>query len=88
MHEPIREGLWGVAAAALGAAAGAVFYGTFGAVGMIVAGATIGLTLAPVAMTGAGLALAAYGLFCLGKRAGAARGARHDARSGESGAEG
>ena len=53
-----------------GGAAGAGIYGIIGGVGVAATGTAVGITLGPFITIGAGVGLAGYGLYWLGKQVG------------------
>ena len=70
MEDPIIEGVKAAGMGAAGAAAGAGTYAVIGGVGVVAAGTGVGITLGPFIAIGAGIGLAGYGIYWLGKQIG------------------
>ena len=66
----MNEGPKAGVAAGVGAAAGAATYGAIGGVGIAATGTAVGVTLGPFIAIGAGIGLAGYGVYWLGKQVG------------------
>ncbi len=66
----MKEGYKAAATGAAGAGVGAVVYGTIGGVGIAATGTAVGITLGPFIVIGAGIGLAGYGVYWLGKQVG------------------
>jgi len=66
MKESAKAGV----VAATGAAVGAGTYATIGGVGLAATGTAVGITLGPFIAIGAGVGLAGYGFYWLGKQVG------------------
>jgi hypothetical protein len=66
MKEPVKAGI----ITATGAGIGAGTYGLIGGVGVAATGTAVGITLGPFIAIGAGVGLAGYGVYWLGKQVG------------------
>lgn len=66
----MKDGFKAATAGVVGAGAGAATYGVIGGVGIAVSGTAVGITIGPFVAIGAGLGLAGYGLYWLGKQVG------------------
>ncbi|MCB7129067.1 MAG: hypothetical protein J3T61_05980 [Candidatus Brocadiales bacterium] len=70
MKENAKDALKTVVTGGIGAAAGAGTYGVIGGVGVAAGGTAVGITLGPFIAIGAGVGLAGYGIYWLGKQIG------------------
>lgn len=66
----MKEWTKAATAGAAGAAAGAAVHVTIGGVGVAATGTAVGITLGPFIAIGAGVGLAGYGVYWLGKQIG------------------
>jgi hypothetical protein len=82
----MNDAVKAVGTAVAGGAAGAATYGVIGGIGVAAAGTAVGITLGPLVCIGAGVGLAGYGLYWLGKQIGG--GSQPGGRSGASATEG
>jgi hypothetical protein len=69
VEDSIIEGVKAAGVGAAGAAVGAGTYAVIGGVGVVAAG-EVGITLGPFIAIGAGIGLAGYGIYWLGKQIG------------------
>ena len=70
MKENKKDGLKAVGAGCIGGGVGATVYGIIGGVGIAATGTAVGVTLGPFIAIGAGLGLAGYGIYWVGKQKG------------------
>ena len=66
----MKEAYKAATAGIVGAGAGAATYGAIGGVGIAATGTAVGVTLGPFIAIGAGVGLAGYGVYWLGKQIG------------------
>jgi hypothetical protein len=70
MNETGKETLKAAGSAVVGGTVGAGVSSAIGGMGLVALGGGIGITMAPVVCIGAGVGLAGYGCFWLGKQVG------------------
>ncbi len=73
----MEDGYKAVAAGLAGGGVGAATYGVIGGVGIAATGTAVGITLGPFIAIGAGVGLASYGLYWLGKQVGGKKQKKH-----------
>jgi len=70
MKEGTKDRLKAVGAGCIGGGVGAAVHGIIGGIGVAATGTAVGITLGPFIAIGAGLGVAGYGIYWVGKQKG------------------